>query len=88
VVTVLPRIVTVAADAADIVRQHELEPTVHTLIGDPAAEIARIAHDHASDAIHVGRRETGSLAPALESSVSERVIHASGPVTHGRAGRT
>lgn len=77
VVTVLPPLATAAADAAEILREHELEPTLHTPTGDPATEIARVAHDHAYDAIYVGRRETGSLARALEGSVSEGVVQAS-----------
>jgi nucleotide-binding universal stress UspA family protein len=81
VVTVLPKLATAATDAADILREHELEPTLHTPIGDPATEIARIAHEHAYDAIYVGRRENGSLVRALEGSVSEGVVQASAQTT-------
>ena len=81
VVTVLPRLATAAADVAEILREHELEATVHTPIGDPATEIARVAHEHAYDAIYVGGRDAGSLARALEGSVSEGVVHASARTT-------
>jgi nucleotide-binding universal stress UspA family protein len=81
VVTVLPAITTAATDAARILRELELEPALHTPIGDPATEIARVAEDHAYDAIYVGRREHGSLARTLEQSVSEGVVHASSSTT-------
>ncbi|HEY7701694.1 MAG TPA: universal stress protein [Candidatus Limnocylindrales bacterium] len=81
VVTVLPKLATAATDAADILREHELEPTLHTPIGDAATEIARIAHEHSYDAIYVGRRENGSLVRALEGSVSEGVVQASARTT-------
>jgi nucleotide-binding universal stress UspA family protein len=81
VVTVLPKLAAAAADAAEILREHELEATVHTPIGDPVTEITRIAHEYAYDAIYVGRRETGSLAQALEQSVSEGVVQASARTT-------
>ena len=81
VVTVLPRLTTAAADAAEILREHELEATVHTPIGDPATEIARVAHEYAYDAIYVGRREAGSFARTLRQSVSEGVVHASARTT-------
>jgi nucleotide-binding universal stress UspA family protein len=81
VVTVMPKLTTAAADAAEILREHELEATVHTPIGDPATEIARVAHEHAYDAIYVGRREAGSFAQALEESVSEGVVHAAARTT-------
>jgi nucleotide-binding universal stress UspA family protein len=81
VVTVLPKLTFAAADAAEILREHELEATVHTPIGDPVTEIARVAHEHAYDAIYVGRREGGSLARALEKSVSEGVVRTSARTT-------
>jgi nucleotide-binding universal stress UspA family protein len=81
IVTVLPKLATAAADGAAILREHALEATVHTPIGDPATEIARVARDYAYDAIYVGRREEGSLARALEGSVSDGVVHASGRTT-------
>jgi nucleotide-binding universal stress UspA family protein len=77
VVTVLPKLAGAAADAAAILREHELEATVHTPIGDPVTEIARVAHDHAYDAIYVGRREGGSFARALQQGVSDGVVQAS-----------
>ena len=54
VVTVLPTIAAAATDAAAILREHELQPTLYTPTGDPATEIARVAHEHAYDAIYVG----------------------------------
>lgn len=81
VVTVFPKLTTAAADAAEILREHELEATVHTPTGDPATEIARVAHEHAYDAIYVGRREAGSLARALEGSVSDGVVQTSARTT-------
>ena len=73
VVTVLPKLATAAADAAEILREHQLEATVHTPIGDPVTEIARVAHEHAYDAIYVGRREAGSFGRTLQKSVSDGV---------------
>jgi nucleotide-binding universal stress UspA family protein len=81
VVTVLPKLTTAAADAAELLREHELEATVHTPIGDPATEIARVAHEHAYDTVHVGRREGGAFARALGERVSEGVVHASARTT-------
>ena len=81
VVTVLPALATAAPDAARILREHELEPALFTPVGDPATEIARVAEEHAYDAIYVGRREDGTLARALEQSVSEGVVHASSRTT-------
>lgn len=81
VVTVLPSLATAAGDAAAILREHELEPSVHTPVGDPATEITRVAEEHAYDAIYVGRRDHGTLARALEQSVSEGVIHTSSRTT-------
>lgn len=81
VVTVLPALVSAADDAARILHEHELEPTLHMPIGDPATEIARIADEYAYDAIYVGRREHGSLARTLEQSVSNGVVHASSRTT-------
>ena len=81
VVTVLPALATAAQDAAQILREHELQPDLHTPVGDPATEIARVAEEHAYDAIYVGRREDGTLARALEQSVSEGVVHASSRTT-------
>ena len=81
VVTVLPKLTTAAADAVEILREHELEATVHTPIGDPATEIARVADEYAYDAIYVGRREDGALARALQVSVSDGVVEASARTT-------
>jgi len=81
VVTVLPKLAAAAEDAADILREHDLEATVHTPIGDPVTEIARIAHEGAYDAIYVGRREAGSFARALQDSVSDGVVSASDRTT-------
>jgi nucleotide-binding universal stress UspA family protein len=81
VVTVLPRLASAAAAAADILREHELDATVHTPIGDPVTEIARVAHEGAYDAIYVGRREAGSFARALRQSVSNGVVRTSDRTT-------
>ena len=81
VVTVLPKLATAAADAAEILREHQLEATVHTPIGDPVTEIARVAHEHAYDAIYVGRREAGSFGQTLQESVSDGVVQASARTT-------
>jgi nucleotide-binding universal stress UspA family protein len=81
VVTVGPKLASAAADAAQILREHELEASIHTPIGDPATEIARVAHEHAYDAIYVGRREVGAFARALEGSLSEGVVRASARTT-------
>jgi nucleotide-binding universal stress UspA family protein len=81
VVTVLPSLTAAATDAAEILGGHELQATVHTPTGDPATEIARVAHEHAYDAIYVGRREDGSLARALQQRVSQGVIRASARTT-------
>ena len=39
VVTVLPALATAALDAAQILREHELEPSLHTPVGDPATRL-------------------------------------------------
>ena len=81
VVTVLPTLATAAQDAAEILQEHELQADVHTPIGDVVTEIARVAEEHAYDAIYVGRRGDGTLARALEQSVSEGVVQASSRTT-------
>lgn len=86
VVTVLPRafvpkLVAAGDDAARILREHELEPTLYAPTGDPATEIARVAEEGDYEAIYVGRRSDGSLARALMGSVSEAVIHATDRTT-------
>jgi nucleotide-binding universal stress UspA family protein len=81
VVTVSPVPARAADDAARRLREHHLEPDLHTPVGDPATEIARVAEEHAYDAIYVGRRERGSLARTLEQIVSEGVVHASSRTT-------
>lgn len=86
VVTVLstdaePKLLAASADAARILRENELEPTLHTPTGEPATEIARVADDGDYEAIYVGRRSDGSLARILMGSVSEAVIHATDRTT-------
>ncbi len=76
-----PTLANAAQDAVRILREHELESTLYTPIGDPATEIARVAEDGDYEAIYIGRREEGSLARQLMSSVSEAVIHASDRTT-------
>jgi nucleotide-binding universal stress UspA family protein len=70
-----------AHDAARILRAHDIDPEVHTPAGDPATEIARVAHEHAYDTIYVGRPERGSLVRALQRVVAEGVIHAASRTT-------
>jgi nucleotide-binding universal stress UspA family protein len=81
VVTVLPQLAMAAVDAARILRGQDLEASVHMPIGDPATEIARVAHDHAYDSIYVGRREAGSVGHALQESVSEGVVQTAARTT-------
>jgi nucleotide-binding universal stress UspA family protein len=81
VVTVSPAPAAAADDAERILRDHRLDPVVHTPVGDPVTEIARVAEEHAYDAIYVGRREDGSLARTLEHRVSEGVVQASSRTT-------
>lgn len=76
-----PALVAAAGAASASLREHELEPTVHTPTGDPATEIVRIAREGGYEAIYVGRRSDGSLARVLMGSVSEAVIHASDRTT-------
>jgi hypothetical protein len=71
VVTVLPQLAMAAVDAARILRGQDLEASVHMPIGDPATEIARVAHDHAYDSIYVGRREAGSGGHARPENQGE-----------------
>ncbi|MGH2513959.1 MAG: universal stress protein [Candidatus Limnocylindrales bacterium] len=81
VVTVLPELATAAVDAAAILREQGLEASLYTPVGDPAIEIARVADEGDYDAIYVGRRESGSVAPALDHSVSIGVLHQSDRTT-------
>jgi nucleotide-binding universal stress UspA family protein len=67
----------VADDAARILRNERLEAEMHTPVGDPATEIARVAHEHAYDAIYVGRRERESLERTLKRRVSTGVVRPS-----------
>lgn len=86
VVTVLgetlePRLAAASQESARLLLEHELEPTLHTPIGDPATEIARVAREGGYEAIYVGRRSDGSLARILLGSVSEALIHATDRTT-------
>jgi nucleotide-binding universal stress UspA family protein len=81
VVTVAPAPAAAAADAERILREHRLDPVMHTLAGDPVTEIARVAEEHAYDAIYVGGREDGWLARTLEHRVSEGVVQAAPRMT-------
>lgn len=79
--TFVPKLVAAGDDAARILREHELEPTLYNPTGDPATEIARVAEEGDYEAIYVGRRLDGSLARELMGSVSEAVIDATDRTT-------
>lgn len=72
VITVLPPVVDAPEQALRYLAEHGLEATVHTPMGDPATEIARVAENGAYRTIYLGRRD-GSLDQALGPSVSRRV---------------
>lgn len=73
VITVLRPENSAAEEAATYLMEHGFEPDVYMPIGDPATEIGRVAEAHNYDTIFVGTRGRGSLARALEGSVSRAV---------------
>lgn len=78
VVTVLRPETVAAQQAASYLVDQGLEPEVYTPVGDPAAEIRRVAEDHEFDTVYLGTRGHGSLARALEGSVSDTVADTAG----------
>lgn len=76
VITVLPPVVGAPEQALRFLSEHGIEATVHTPMGDPATEIARVAENGAYRAIYLGRRD-GSLGRTLGPSVSRRVVRQS-----------
>jgi nucleotide-binding universal stress UspA family protein len=77
VVTVLRPERAAAEEAAAYLLDRGFEADIHTPIGEPAEEISRIAAEHGYDTIYVGTRGRGSLARALEGSVSSAVAEGS-----------
>ena len=75
VVTVLQPEVA-AAHQAEMLIDRGFDPEIHTPVGDPAAQIARIANDGEYDVVYLGTRGRGSLVRALEGSVSGKVAGA------------
>ncbi|OGN81167.1 MAG: hypothetical protein A2X23_06800 [Chloroflexi bacterium GWC2_73_18] len=62
-----------------------ITPELHRPVGDPAAEIERLAEEHGYDTIVVGARDLGALARVLQGSVSEHVAtHAHATVVIAR----
>ena len=78
VVTVLRPERSAAEEAAAYLLERGFEPEVYTPVGDPAAEIARVADEGGYDTIYVGTRGRGSLVRALEGSVSSAVAETAG----------
>lgn len=76
VITVMPPVVEAPEQALRYLADRGIEATVHTPVGDPATEIARVAEEGGYRTIYLGRRE-GSLGRTLGPSVSRRVaLHA------------
>lgn len=76
VITVLPPVIEAPEQALRYLRDRGIEAAMHTPMGDPATEIARVAEDGGYRTIYLGRRE-GSLGRALGPSVSRRIaLHA------------
>lgn len=76
VVTVLQPAIAAAHQAAELLIDRGFDPEVHTPTGDPATQIARLASDGGYDVVYLGTRGQGSLARALEGSVSGAVAEA------------
>jgi nucleotide-binding universal stress UspA family protein len=72
VVTVMPNLVDAPADALRYLRERRLEAKLHTPVGDPATEIARVADDGAYHTVYLGTRD-GAVGRALANSVSHQV---------------
>ena len=72
IVTVMPDLLDAPGDALRYLRERGLEAMVHTPVGDPATEIARLADDAAYHTVYLGTRD-GAVGRALASSVSHQV---------------
>ena len=73
------------ANAQRILRDAGVEPQLHKEGGDPARVIEQIAQADGYDVIVIGSRGLGSLARALQGSVSEHVAtHAKSTVVIAR----
>ena len=72
VVTVMPDLLDAPRDALHYLRERGLEATIHTPVGDPVAEIARVADDGAYNIVYLGTRN-GAIGRALAPSVSQQV---------------
>lgn len=76
VITVLPPVVDAPEQALRYLKDRGIEAMIHTPVGDPATQIARVADDGAVRTIYLGRRE-GTVGRALGPSVSRRIaLHA------------
>jgi len=72
IVTVMPELLDAPHDALRYLRKRGLDATLHAPVGDPAAEIARVADDGAYHTVYLGTRD-GAVARALAPSVSHQV---------------
>lgn len=63
------------AAARDQLATAGLPPTVHVLIGDPAASITEFAASHGCNQIVIGTRGHSGLAGTLLGSVAMKVVH-------------
>lgn len=66
VVTVMPRLVDAPRDALSYLDERGIVATLHSPVGDPATEIARVADAGAYHTVYLGVRD-GSVARALAS---------------------
>jgi nucleotide-binding universal stress UspA family protein len=73
IVTVLPPLVDAARDAQAYLEERGIAAEVHTPVGEPATEIARIADDGAYDMVFLGSRRDNAVARALGPRVSREV---------------
>lgn len=72
VVTVMPELLDAPRDALRYLRDRGLDAALHTPVGDPATEIARVTDDGAYHSVYLGTRD-GAVARALSPSVSQQV---------------
>jgi len=72
VITVMPPIVHAPREAIRYLREAGLDAAVHVPVGDPAAEISRIAEEGRYSTVYLGTR-TGAVGRKVGSSVSGRV---------------
>lgn len=59
-------------DARRYLQERGLEPEIHTPVGRPVPEIARVAEEGAYDTVYLGSRD-GAFGRDLDSSVSRAV---------------